>query len=610
MSTEEELGITEFLSRDCPGFSGLIKERFSDFNVYEVDKSGTVVHLDNQEIPKNIEPEIVSDPDASYDSLSDDQKLLISEDQFTSIKLLNLQNDTSSPDSDFEPVKINVSDVDKEGRREIHNILKKFSNIFTYTNVASDDGTKYIEASSKVVGKKTRRDWPQKRPKYLHFSLYKENMETSEAISLLANKVRANEKFFGFAGTKDRRGRTTQRVSVSMVPAQQVLGAARSLYKLEVGSFRYDKAELKLGDLRGNRFELAVRKVAVTAAALEPVMASVANTGFINYFGTQRFGTQGVPTHAIGKQLIMGNYKEVIELILQPRETEWNEALKECRKIWSEERDAKKALNVLRTNRKDRCVEGKLLYGLVKSHKNNPVGALEEIPRQQRSLYCHAYQSYVWNKVVSRRIRTHGVSVIKGDLVFKNKDAEVEGATKEDLVTTVENVDEFTINDVLIPIPGTKVKYPDNEVKTWFEECLAEDSMNLDSFSNSVKDYNLPGDYRTMIVRPQDVDWSLQSYSDPVQDLLVSDKQLLENRTLVPPSAESGEGKFQALILKFSLPSSSYATMALREIMKVETDRASMARMSADLKRASTCDTQTTETSDEQQPASKVPKVV
>ena len=90
----------------------------------------------------------------------------------------------------------------------------------------------------------------------------------------------------------------------------------------------------------------------------------------------------------------------------------------------------------------------------------------------------------------------------------------------------------------------------------------------------------------------------------------MSDKQLLENRTLVPPRAESGEGKFQALILKFSLPSSSYATMALREIMKVETDRASMARMSADLKRASTCDTQTTETSDGQQPASKVPKVV
>ena len=53
-------------------------------------------------------------------------------------------------------------------------------------------------------------------------------METSEAISLLANKVRANEKFFGFAGTKDRRGRTTQRVSVSMVPAAWTACSAAS----------------------------------------------------------------------------------------------------------------------------------------------------------------------------------------------------------------------------------------------------------------------------------------------------------------------------------------------------------------------------------------------
>ena len=51
--------------------------------------------------------------------------------------------------------------------------------------------------------------------RYLHFTLYKENMETSEAIAHLANKCRTNEKYFGFAGTKDRRGRTVQRVSVS-----------------------------------------------------------------------------------------------------------------------------------------------------------------------------------------------------------------------------------------------------------------------------------------------------------------------------------------------------------------------------------------------------------
>ena len=68
-------------------------------------------------------------------------------------------------------------------------------------------------------------------------------METAEAIGHLANKCRSMEKYFGFAGTKDRRGRTVQRVSVSMVSAQQILGAAKHIYKIEVGSFGYDKTD-------------------------------------------------------------------------------------------------------------------------------------------------------------------------------------------------------------------------------------------------------------------------------------------------------------------------------------------------------------------------------
>lgn len=48
-------------------------------------------------------------------------------------------------------------------------------------------------------------------------------------------------------------------------------------------------------------------------------------------------------------------------------------------------------------------------------------------------MYVHAYQSYVWNAIVSERIRTHGPErPIVGDLVFEsesdteNLDAECE----------------------------------------------------------------------------------------------------------------------------------------------------------------------------------------
>lgn len=603
MSSEEELGICEFIS-EGQGFSGLIKERFSDFNVYEIDKSGQVVHLDNRKIPADAESDIVKDPELNYTNLTDKQRILVSEEEFFAVKAL------MTSDSDTSPVRINVTDVDKDGRKEIHSIIKRFPKIDS--NTSEVDGVKFIEA--RLKGNKSqssgggRRDWPRERPKHLHFSLYKENMETAEAIGHLANKCRSMEKYFGFAGTKDRRGRTVQRVSVSMVSAQQILGAAKHIHKIEVGSFGYNKTELRLGDLSGNRFELVVRNVETSRDYLEPVMRSLSERGFINYFGTQRFGTQGVSTHSVGKELIMGRYSEAVDLILKPRDSESNEAFKKCRQVWSEERDASKALQILKSNRKDRTVEGKLLYGLSRSHKNDVVGALENLPRPQRLLYCHAYQSYIWNKVVSRRIKTHGLKVLKGDLVFKKKDADQVSESKEDSVETVENETNYSIHDVLIPIPGTKVKFPDNEVKTWFEEFLAEDDMNLESFDSSVKDYRLPGDYRAMIVLPGDVTWSLVGHDDPVQDLILSDKDALENKVSAEVTEDKKQGKYKSLILKISLPSSSYATMALREVMKVGTDRESMMKSSkaSNLKRTN-CDTQPPEQCDSV--PNKVPKL-
>ena len=593
-SCEAQLGICQYLNSNNPGFpTGVIKERFSDFNVTEIALDGQLVKLDNT-LPPDETPEDMRGDDALlYSSLSDEQRGIISESEFCQIKVLNEKHESGR-----DLVEVDVTEKGKEDRKLIHTVLKRFPRIDS--NTVEKDGRKVIVVKVKKEKHGGFRHWPRDRPRFLHFTLFKQNCETSEAVNDLAFKTRVNPKHFSFAGTKDRRGRTLQRVSVSMTTAQKILGAAQVNWKLEVGNFAYEKTDLKLGDLKGNRFDLAIRNIGASREVLDPVLKYFSTHGFINYFGTQRFGTSAaVPTSSIGKALLSGLWEEAIDLILQPRQHERLHSLREARQVWAETKDAERALAVLKKGGKDRVLEGRLLYGLTRSHKNDLVGALDELPHTQRSLYCHAFQSLLWNRVVTRRVETHGQKVLVGDLVFKKGAV---GESKEDQVEEVVNPGDWTIHDVLIPIPGCKVKWPANQVKDWFTEELEKEGMNWACFESSVKTYNMPGDYRHMCVHATNVKWELKEYNDTQADILPSLKELnrrereesnivLENEFhsadngnlekqkngTAPPEGET-KASYTALLLSMSLPSSCYATMALREILRVETDRASLAK--------------------------------
>ena len=95
----------------------------------------------------------------------------------------------------------------------------------------------------------------------------------------------------------------------------------------------------------------------------------------------------------------------------------------------------------------------------------------------------HGFQSFIWNKAVSERIRRFGRKVLVGDLVVKKENAdvieevqEVEEANEEEeqdtnknggldsavIVVTEANLADYAIEDVVMPMVGHSIRMPPN----------------------------------------------------------------------------------------------------------------------------------------------------
>uniref|UniRef100_A0A673X006 Pseudouridylate synthase 7 homolog n=1 Tax=Salmo trutta TaxID=8032 RepID=A0A673X006_SALTR len=525
--TELDVGILKFVS-EHKGFSGILKERYSDFVVHEVNKEGKTVWLDDLSVPEE---------QPGSEVFTEEQKHELEQLQLFKNKEGN--------------VSIEVADDTKEKRTLVHKAVKTlYPGLETKTE--EREGKKFIvayhAAGQKALAAPRKHSWPKSRGAFCHFVLYKENKDTMEAINVLSKFLRMRPNVFSYMGTKDKRAITVQEIAVLKVTAERLSHLNKCLNNFKLGNFCYKKHPLKLGELQGNHFTVVIRNITGTDDQVQQAMTSLRETGFINYYGMQRFGTTAVPTHQVGKAILQDNWNEVIDLILKPRPGAEKGYMVKCREEWAQSQDPEAALKKLPVKR---CVEGQLLRGLSMYGKKNIITAFAMIPRNNRLMYIHSYQSFMWNTMVSRRIEAFGLKAVEGDLVLRGAEAET-----------------HSIQDVVMPLPGFDVIYPTHHVGKGYREKLSADNLDIDNMRHRVRDYSLAGAYRRILIKPSDVNWEVINYDDPRISLVHTDVEKLEDQ---PPPVFNKEGKYRALRMEFSLPPSTYATMAIREVLKMDT---------------------------------------
>jgi len=243
-----------------------------------------------------------------------------------------------------------------------------------------------VENGSYTIAKVTAQNWEMNR-------LVR---ELSKALGISRDRI-------AFAGTKDKRAITSQLMSFQ-APVDLVMSVRVHQVTVE-GAYPAKKA-LTIGDLTGNRFQIKVTEPELKGTELTASLDGTARVlrevgGFPNFFGVQRFGAVRPVTHEVGKWIIKDDFEKAIMTYAGNPVPQENEGSREARAKLEETRDFQQAIGYFPKT----LTFERMVIGFLARNPGDYVGAIQVIPPNLQMMFVHAYQSYLFNRMLSERIR-------------------------------------------------------------------------------------------------------------------------------------------------------------------------------------------------------------
>jgi tRNA pseudouridine13 synthase len=362
---------------------------------------------------------------------------------------------------------------------------------------------------------------------HLYISIEKQGMTTQEAVGRIARITRKRPRDIGYAGLKDAQAITRQTLSVEHVDPAVFDGA--DLGWLRITNISKHTNKLRLGHLRGNRFTIKIRDAHEEAAALaKPTVDELVQHGMPNYFGPQRFGARG-DNWLVGRHVLLGQFDSAVSVMLGNPGAFDRDDVQRARVLY----DAGN-LDAALAKWPSSCKQQiRVLATLIKSNRDHR-RAWRAVDRSLRRLFLSAYQSHLFNNVVSERVRELD-RLHTGDIAYKH----VNGACfcVEDVEVEQLRCMSFEIS-ATGPIFGKRMTNAQGSPGKWEQDVLDSESVDASRFAKC-DGIALDGGRRPIRVQPDDV------------------------------HIESGSDEFGPYAqFRFALPPGSYATSFLREVCK------------------------------------------